>query len=83
MPAWLIDALADLNAAEAVSLAIALFAASLVPWFLLVDNRAVQQFVVHARHDVDRWSVASTEAFRDACALVLLLTTRPKGAMAR
>lgn len=82
MPAWLIDLLADLTVAQAVSGAVGVFALSLVPWFLLVDNRAVQQLLVHARHDVDRWLVASGEAFRDAAALLLLLTTRPRGAMA-
>jgi len=82
MPAWLIEALADLTPLRAVSGAVGLFASSLIPWFLLVDNRSVQQFAVHARHDVDRWSVASGEAFRDTAALLLLLTTRPKGAMA-
>lgn len=81
MPAWLVGALADLTPTQAVFGAISLFAASLVPWFLLVDNRAVQQFVVHARHDVDRWSVASREAFRDAAALFILLTTKPQGAL--
>jgi hypothetical protein len=82
MPPELVNTLAGLTPVQAVFLAIALFSASLVPWFLLVDSRALQQFLVHAGHDVARWRVASTEAFRDAGALLLLLTTRPKGAMA-
>jgi hypothetical protein len=81
MPSLLIDLLADMSAAEVVLLAVALFAASLVPWFLLVDNRALHQLLVHAGHDLARSAVASREAFRDAAALLLLLTTRPKGAL--
>jgi hypothetical protein len=82
MPPELVAVLAGLSPVQAVCLAVALFSASLVPWFLLVDSRVLQQFLVHAGHDLARWQVASMEAFRDAAALLLLLTTRPKGAMA-
>jgi hypothetical protein len=78
----LVAVLAGLTPVQAVCLAVALFAGSLVPWFLLVDSRVLQQFLVHAGHDVARWQFASTEAFRDAAALLILLTTRPQGAMA-
>lgn len=81
MPDWLIDLLAGLSVARAVFLAAGLFGASLVPFFALIDSRGLQQFVVHARHDAARWSVASMEAFRDLAALFLLLFTRPQGAL--
>jgi hypothetical protein len=81
MPDFLIDALAGLSVPEALLLATGLFASSLVPFFLLVDA------------DFDglwRWLHARAAAvyglargaFRDAAALLILLTTSPKGAMA-
>jgi len=79
----LVDALAGLNVAEAVSLAVALFSASLVPFFLLMGMRfdAVHQVVVHAGHNFNRARWASRNAVLDAAALLILLTCRPKGAM--
>lgn len=44
--------------------------------------RPVWQVAIHAGHDVNRAAHASHEAFRDAAALIILLTTSPKGAMA-
>lgn len=43
--------------------------------------RPVWQVAVHAGHDFNRVSRSSHEAFRDAAALFILLTTRPKGAL--
>lgn len=42
--------------------------------------RPVWQVAIHAGHDVNRAVHASHEAFRDAAALLILLTTSPKGA---
>lgn len=43
--------------------------------------RPVWQVAVHAGHDFNRAAYASREAFRDAAALLILLSTSPKGAM--
>lgn len=82
MSPQLVDLLAGLSVAEAVFLAVGVFAASLVPWFLFVDSLVLVQPLVRARGYVARWSVASREVCLDAAALLILLTTRPKGAMA-
>ena len=80
MPNELVDVLADLSVEQAVSLSIALFAGSLVPFFLLVDAdhllpRAVRELPAAACPLV-------RDVCRDTAALVLLLTTKPQGAMA-
>jgi hypothetical protein len=73
--------LADLTPAGAVAFSVALFSGSLVPFFLLVD---VDSGAVWLRLKAAAGAVAgpSREAFRDAAALLILLTTSPKGAMA-
>jgi hypothetical protein len=55
---------------------VSLFSGSLIPFFLLVDVdfTPVWQLLRTAGR-------SSREAFRDAAALIVLLTTRPKGAM--
>lgn len=72
---------ADLTPAGAVALAVSLFSGSLVPFFLLVDADF---------DDLWRWLHAraaavyglARDAFLNAAALLILLTTSPKGAMA-
>lgn len=83
MPTELVDLLADMGVAEAVCLATALFSASLVPFLLLV-NADLPRFP-----DRDRLLLivgpavaAVRDAALDAAALLILLTTRPKGALA-
>jgi len=66
------------DVAACVSLAVGLFGASLVPFFLLVDAehlvpRAVRELPAAA------WALVR-DVCLDTAALVLLLTTRPKGA---
>lgn len=71
----------DLTPAGAVALAIGLFSGSLVPFFLLVDadfGALWLRFMAAAGAAVQ----PSREACRDAAALLILLTTSPKGAMA-
>lgn len=90
MPTEVIDALAGLNVAEAVFLAAGLFGVSLVPFFALVDfepRTALGQFVESGRVDALLIAVpAMKDAVRNTCldtaALLILLTTSPKGAMA-
>ncbi|MFD7794371.1 hypothetical protein [Streptomyces sp. NPDC059759] len=82
MPEWLIASLADLTPASAVLLAVALFSGSLIPFFLLVE----------AEHLTPRWlrnapltlapvRTAVRDAVLDLAALLVLLTTSPKGAL--
>jgi hypothetical protein len=81
MPTEVIDALAGLNVEQAVCLAVSLFSGSLVPFFLLVD---VDFTALWQRLGTVAVAVAgvSREAVRDVAALLILLTTRPKEAMA-
>jgi hypothetical protein len=60
MPTEVIDALAGLSVEQAVALATAVFSASLVPFFLLVD---VQQFVPQRVRDahLGEWAVLHAE----------------------
>lgn len=71
----------DLTPAGAVALAISLFSGSLVPFFLLVDAdfEAVWRWLAAAAGGV--WLPVRNAAL-DAAALLILLTTSPKGAMA-
>ncbi|MGW0837088.1 hypothetical protein [Streptomyces prunicolor] len=73
--------LAGLTPLGAVCLAVTLFSGSLVPFFLLVDAdfTAVSRWRDAVRAVLARWV---REALLNAAALVLLLTTSPKGAMA-
>lgn len=86
MPAWLLDALADLSALQAVLFSAGLFVVTGPPVMRLarVDFHALLEsgrldslliVVGPALH-------AARESFRDLAALLLLLTTRPKGALA-
>lgn len=68
---------ADLTPASAFLLAVSLFSGSLVPFFLLVNV----DFAAAGRR-VWGGLEPSREACRDAAALLILLTTSPKGAMA-
>ncbi|MFD5632409.1 hypothetical protein [Streptomyces sp. NPDC127072] len=90
MPEWLIDGLADLTVPGAIALAVGLFSGSLVPFFLLVDAESLDPRVAARRG----WAALVrrlacfqplvhpvAEMWRDLAALVLLLTTSPKGAM--
>jgi hypothetical protein len=79
MPPELVDALAGMTVAQAVCLAVALFAGSLVPYFLFVDSRVLTDLRARVGAAAERAAVASVEAFRDAAALLILLTTRPQG----
>lgn len=89
MPTDVVDALAGLTVIEAVFLAAALFGASLVPFFALVDfdpRATVGRLVESGRLDALLIAIpAAKDAVRDvaldAAALLILLTTRPKGAM--
>lgn len=79
--ALLVFLFADLTPASAVFLAVSLFAGSLVPFFLLVEAdfaAVVRPAGVVVSHLVR----VSREFGRDAAALLILLTTSPKGAMA-
>lgn len=86
MPTDVIDALAGLNVAEAVFLAAGLFGVSLVPFFALVDFDP-RALVESGRLD---WLLIAIPAVKDAvrglvldaAALLILLTTSPKEAMA-
>lgn len=73
--------LAGLTPTSAVFFAVGLFSGSLVPFFLLVDAdfAAIEESLGAAAGAVGR---PSREAARDAAALLILLTTSPKGAMA-
>lgn len=90
MPTELIDALAGLNVAEAVFLAAGLFGVSLVPFFALVDldpRGVLARLVESGRVDalliaIPAVKAAVRDVALDAAALLILLTTRPKGAMA-
>ena len=81
MPDFLIDALADLSVPEALLLAASLFSGSLVPFFLLVDAefKAVWSWLAAAAGAV--WLPVRDTAL-DAAALLILLTTSPKGQLA-
>lgn len=81
MPDFLIDALAGLSVPEALLLAGGLFSASLVPFFLLVDVdfKAVWSWLAAAARAV--W-LPVRDAALNVAALLILLTTSPKGAMA-
>lgn len=72
--------LAGLTPVSAVCLAIGLFSGSLVPFFLLLDAdfAAVSRLRDAVRTALARWI---RDALLNAVALVLLLTTTPKGAM--
>jgi len=90
MPTEVIDALAGLNVVEAVFLAAGVFGLSLVPFFALVEvdpRAALGRLVESGRVDALLVAIpAVKDAVRDtalnAAALFILLTTRPKGAMA-
>lgn len=73
--------LTDLTPLGAVALAVALFSGSLVPFFLLVDAdfEAVWRWLAAAAGGV--WLPVRNAAL-DVAALLILLTTSPKGAMA-
>lgn len=81
MPDFLIDALADLSVPGALLLAASLFAGSLVPFFLLVDAdyEAAWRWLAAAAGPV--W-LPVRDAALDVAALLIVLTTSPKGAMA-
>jgi hypothetical protein len=89
MPTELVDALAGLNVAEAVFLAAGLFGVSLVPFFALVDfepRAALCQLVESGRLDplliaIPAAKHAVRDVVLDTAALLILLTTSPKGAM--
>ena len=72
--------LADLTPASAVFLAVSLFSGSLVPFFLLVDadftalGKSLSATAGAVAQPAREWA-------RDAAALLILLTTSPKGAM--
>ncbi|MDX2696033.1 hypothetical protein [Streptomyces ipomoeae] len=82
--------------ASVLSLGIAVHASFSVFWFLLVDSDSARDFdprpllarairseaVYPLLREWDTARHASREALRDAAALLLLLTTSPKGAMA-
>ncbi|MEU7416764.1 hypothetical protein [Streptomyces antibioticus] len=72
---------ADLTPASAVLFSVALFAASLVPFFLLVETDFAA-VVRPAGAVVSHLVRVSRDFCRDAAALLILLTTSPKGAMA-
>lgn len=90
MPPEVIDALAGLNVEQAVCLAIALFGASLVPFFVLVDvepRGVLSRLVESGRVDallvaIAAVKAAARDAALDTAALFILLCTSPKGAMA-
>ena len=93
MPTEVVDALAGMSVGQAVSLAISLFSASLVPFFALIgadfDVRpTVRRVLVESGRLGSLLIVASAvkgaarDAVLDAAALLILLTTSPKGAMA-
>lgn len=71
---------AGLTPVSAVCLAVALFSGSLVPFFLLLD---VDFTVLSRWRDAVREVLARLvrEALLNAVALLILLTTTPKGAM--
>lgn len=73
--------LAGLTPLGAVTLAVGLFSGSLVPFFLLVDAdfEAVWRWLAAAAGGV--WLPVRNAAL-DVAALLILLTTSPKGAMA-
>lgn len=77
----LLYSLADLTPLGAIALSVSLFSGSLVPFFLLVDADfdAFGQRCAAAAGAVVR---PTREACRDLAALLILLTTSPKGAMA-
>lgn len=81
MPSEVVGLLADLTPASAVCLAVALFSGSLVPFFLLLDAdfTAVSRLREAVRAALACWV---REALLNAVALVLLLTTTPKGQLA-
>lgn len=81
MPDFLIDALAGLSVPGALLLTTGLFASSLVPFFLLVDAdfEAAWRWLMAAVGPV--W-LPVRDAALDVAALLILLTTSPKGAMA-
>ena len=70
--------LAGLTPVSAVCLAIALFSGSLVPFFLLLDADFTAPWL---RSGAGAALAALRDALLDVGALVLLLTTTPKGAM--
>lgn len=75
--------------ASVLSLGVGVTFSCFVPWLLLVDfdprpllARAVNSEAVYPLlREWDTARHASREAFRDAAALLLLLTTSPKGAL--
>ncbi|NUS22730.1 MAG: hypothetical protein HOV92_00680 [Streptomyces sp.] len=73
--------LAGLTPTAAVFLAVSLFSGSLVPFFLLVDAdfTALGEWL---RSVAGATARTARELARDAAALLILLTTRPTGAMA-
>lgn len=79
IPRPVVDTLADLTVPGAISLAVGLFAASLVPWYLLVGIDYGQAWRAACEYAA-RLLAPSREACRDAAALLLLLCTAPKGA---
>lgn len=80
IPRPVVDALADMTVPSAVCLAVSLFSASLVPFFLLVDVDFAQAWRT-AQAAAGRAVEPSREACRDAAALLILLTTSPKGSL--
>jgi hypothetical protein len=81
IPPELVDVLAGMSVPQAICLAVALFSGSLVPYFLFVDSRVLTDLRAQLGRAADCAVVASVEAFRDAAALLILLTTRPQGAV--
>lgn len=73
--------LADLTPLGAIALAVSLFSGSLVPFFLLLDADfgAAWRWLAAAAGTVIR---PARESCRDLVALLILLCTSPKGAMA-
>ncbi|MFF4552779.1 hypothetical protein [Streptomyces sp. NPDC001422] len=83
MPQWLITLLADLTPASAVLLAIGLFSGSLIPFFLLVEaEHLTPRWLRNAPQSLAPVRTAARDAVLDLAALLVLLTTSPKGAMA-
>ena len=81
IPPVVVDAFADMTVPSAVSLAVALFASSLVPFFLLITADFAAGWQAAQAAGARAWEPCR-ELGRDTAALVLLLTTSPKGAMA-
>ncbi len=81
MPDFLIDALAGLSVPEALLLAGGLFSGSLVPFFLLIDAdfKAAWSWLTAAAGAA--WLPVRNAAL-DVAALLILLTTSPKGQLA-